>query len=221
MTVTEETLWTSPFCRVVHFKREMLSHAIGEQQPRLLLVAPMSGHFATLLRGTVEAFLPNHEVYITDWQDARYVPVSMGRFDLDDYIDTIMTIFRSFGSDLHVLAVCQPSVPVLAATALMEADGDPAVPRSLILAGGPIDTRVNPTAVNTLAQDKGTAWFERNVISTVPWPSEGCAGRLSRLPAADGVHEHEPGPACPGATGYVFAPGTRRRRLSRQAQEIL
>ncbi|TMJ73407.1 MAG: polyhydroxyalkanoate depolymerase [Alphaproteobacteria bacterium] len=173
VTVTEETLWTSPFCRVVHFKREICP-TLSASQPRLLLVAPMSGHFATLLRGTVEAFLPNHEVYITDWQDARNVPVSMGRFDLDDYIDTIMAIFRSLGRDLHVLAVCQPSVPVLAATALMEANGDPSVPRSLVLAGGPIDTRVNPTAVNRLAQDKGTAWFERNVISTVPWPSEGC-----------------------------------------------
>jgi poly(3-hydroxybutyrate) depolymerase len=134
----------------------------------------MSGHFATLLRGTVEAFLPNHEVYITDWQDARHIPMSAGRFDLDDYIDTLIAIFRRFETDLHVLAVCQPSVAVLAATALMEADADPAVPRSLILVGGPIDTRVNPTAVNRLAEHKGASWFERNVITTVPWPLEGC-----------------------------------------------
>src|SRR5204863_5114026 len=160
--VTEEVVWQTPFCRLIRFKRD-IDPASAAQHPRLLLVAPMSGHFATLLRGTVETFLPDHEVYITDWQDARNVPLSMGRFDLDDYIDTIMAIFRSFGRDLHVLTVCQPSVPVLAATALMEADGDPSVPRSLVLAGGPIDTRVNPTAVNRLAQDKGTAWLERNV----------------------------------------------------------
>jgi poly(3-hydroxybutyrate) depolymerase len=134
----------------------------------------MSGHFATLLRGTVQTFLPDHEVYITDWQDARHVPVSAGRFDLDDYIDTMAEIFRFFSGEVHVLAVCQPSVPVLAATALMEAEDDPAVPRSLILAGGPIDTRINATAVNALAEDKGTAWFERNVITHVPWPLQGC-----------------------------------------------
>ena len=169
--VTEETVWTSPFCQLVHFKRD--NPAAARQQPRLLLVAPMSGHFATLLRGTVEAFLPDHEVYITDWQDARHVPVSAGRFDLDDYIDAMAAIFRYFEGGVHVFAVCQPSVPVLAATALMEAEDDPAVPRSLTLAGGPIDTRISPTAVNTLAESKGTAWFERNVTTTVPWPLAG------------------------------------------------
>ena len=141
--------------------------------PRLLLVAPMSGHFATLLRGTVETFLPDHDVYITDWQDARDMPLSAGRFDLDDYIDMMADMFRFFGGDVHVFAVCQPSVPVLAATALMEADGDPCVPLSLILAGGPIDTRINPTVVNTLAEKRGTDWFRRNVITNVPWPSPG------------------------------------------------
>jgi poly(3-hydroxybutyrate) depolymerase len=171
--VTEETVWNFPFCRVVHFKRD-ISPILSADQPRLLLVAPMSGHFATLLRGTVEAFLPNHDVYITDWQDARNIPLSAGRFDLDDYVDTLIAIFRHLEGDLHVLAVCQPSVPVLAATALMEAEGDSAAPLSLILAGGPIDTRINPTAVNALAQNKGTAWFERNVIATVPWPLVGC-----------------------------------------------
>ena len=173
MKVREETVWTSPFCKLVHFKRD-IPPAFAQQQPRLLLVAPMSGHFATLLRGTVEAFLRDHEVYITDWQDARHVPVSAGRFDLDDYIDTVSTIFRYFKGNVHVFAVCQPSVPVLAATALMEADADPAVPRSLTLAGGPIDTRINPTAVNALAERKGSEWFERNVITTVPWPLGGC-----------------------------------------------
>jgi poly(3-hydroxybutyrate) depolymerase len=175
--VAEETVWDSPFCSLVHFKRD-IRPALAARQPRLLLVAPMSGHFATLLRGTVEVFLPYHEVYITDWQDARHVPVSVGRFDLDDYIDTMAAIFRYFEGNVHVFSVCQPSVPVLAATALLEADRDPAVPRSLILAGGPIDTRINPTAVNALAQNKGTAWFERNVITHVPWPLEGCGRQV-------------------------------------------
>jgi poly(3-hydroxybutyrate) depolymerase len=176
VAVSEEVVWETPFCRLVHFKRDMdPRHAA--QDPRLLLVAPMSGHFATLLRGTVETFLPRHEVYITDWQDARDVPLSAGSFDLDDYIDTMCAMFRYFGGDVHVFAVCQPSVPVLAAAAVMEADGEPEVPLSLILAGGPIDTRVNQTVVNTLAEKRGTDWFRRNVITNVPWPSAG-RGRL-------------------------------------------
>ena len=133
----------------------------------------MSGHFATLLRGTVETFLPDHEVYITDWQDARAVPPSAGSFGLDDYITYMGDIFRHFGGDVHVFAVCQPSVPVLAAVALMEEDDDPSVPLSLILAGGPVDTRVSPTAVNTLAVERGTDWFRRNVVTQVPWPNGG------------------------------------------------
>jgi poly(3-hydroxybutyrate) depolymerase len=171
--VSEQVVWETPFCRLLHFKRD-IDPARAAQHPRLLLVAPVSGHFATLLRGTVETFLPDHEVYITDWQDARNVPLSAGNFDLDDYIDTMRAIFRYFSGDVHVFAVCQPAVPVLAATALMEADGDPAIPLSLILAGGPVDTRVNPTVVNTLAQKRGTDWFRRNVITNLPWP---CAGR--------------------------------------------
>ena len=170
--VSEEVVWQSPFCRLVHFKRA-IDRAVAAQQPRLLLVAPMSGHFATLLRGTVETFLPDHEVYITDWRDAREVPIADGHFDLDDYIDTMSAMFRLFGGDVHVFAVCQPSVPVLAATALMEGDGE-AVPLSLILAGGPIDTRINPTRVNALAEKRGIDWFRGNVITNVPWP---CAGR--------------------------------------------
>jgi len=173
VAVSEEVVWQTPFCRLVHFKRDIDRDRAG-QHPRLLLVAPMSGHFATLLRGTVETFLPDHEVYITDWVDAREVPLSDGHFDLDDYIDAMCAMFRFFGGDVHVFAVCQPSVPALAATALMEADGDPAVPLSLILAGGPIDTRINQTVVNTMAEERGTDWFRRNVITNVPWP---CAGR--------------------------------------------
>jgi len=170
--VTEEVVWEHFACRLVRFKRNIDPRRAAEH-PRLLLVAPMSGHFATLLRGTVETFLPDHDVYITDWQDARDMPVSEGRFDLDDYIDMMADMFRFFGGDVHVFAVCQPSVPVLAAAALMEADGDPCVPLSLIMAGGPIDTRINPTVVNTLAQERGTDWFRRNVITNVPWSSPG------------------------------------------------
>ncbi len=173
--VTEEIVWRTPFCRLIRFKRDVPA-ARAARDPKLLLVAPMSGHYATLLRGTVEAFLPDHEVYITDWQDARHVPLSAGRFDLDDYIDTMRGIFRYFEGDVHVFAVCQPSVPVLAATALMEADGEPGVPHSITIAGGPIDTRVSPTVVNKLAVERGTDWFRRNVVTTVPWTNGG-AGR--------------------------------------------
>jgi poly(3-hydroxybutyrate) depolymerase len=175
--VSEEVVWQRPFCRLVRFRRDM-APARAAAHPRLLLVAPMSGHFATLLRGTVETFLPDHDVYITDWQDARGMPLSAGRFDLDDYIDLMMGIFRFLGGDVHVFAVCQPAVPVLAATALMEADGDARVPLSLILAGGPVDTRINPTVVNTMAQRRGTDWFRRHVITNVPWPSPGCGRQV-------------------------------------------
>lgn len=170
--VREEVVWRHPFCRLIHFRRDVPEERRA-RDPRLLLVAPMSGHYATLLRGTVEAFLPDHEVYITDWQDARGVSAIAGNFDLDDYVDVMRDIFRHFNGDVHVFAVCQPSVPVIAATALMEADGEPHVPRSLILAGGPIDTRISPTVVNNLAVERGTDWFRRNVITTVPWPNEG------------------------------------------------
>ncbi len=174
--VEEETVWATPFCRLVRFRRE-IDPSEGARDPRLLLVAPMSGHFASLLRGTVETFLPDHDVYITDWQDARMVPLSAGSFDLDDYIDTVIGIFRFFKGDVHAFAVCQPAVPVLAATAIMEEDGEKGVPLSLILAGGPVDTRINQTVVNELAQRRGTDWFRRTVITNVPWPSPG-HGRL-------------------------------------------
>jgi poly(3-hydroxybutyrate) depolymerase len=166
------TVWQRPFCNLLHFER-MFCHMPRRPQPKVLIVAPMSGHYATLLRGTVEAFIPNHDVYITDWVDARMVPVSEGRFDLDDYIDYIISILRWMGGDTHVIAVCQPSVPVLAATALMEADKDPYAPRSIVLMGGPIDTRINPTAVNKLAETRGVDWFRRNVITKVPFPHPG------------------------------------------------
>jgi poly(3-hydroxybutyrate) depolymerase len=170
--VTEEVVWQHPFCRVVHFQRD-IPRSRASRDPRLLIVAPMSGHFATLLRGTIETFLPDHEVYITDWQDARDVPTSVGDFHLADYIDAMIDMFRHFGGDVHVFSVCQPSVPVLAAVALMEANDDPCVPLTMSLAGGPIDTRISPTIVNQLAMQRGTDWFRRNVITNVPWPSRG------------------------------------------------
>src|SRR5207249_8603626 len=139
-------IWERPFCRLLHFERAF-EHPPRRPQPRLLIVAPMSGHYPTLLRGTVEGFLPNHDVYLTEWVDARMVPVSQGAFDLDDYIDYLISILHLLAGDVHVLAVCQPSVPVLAAVARMEADEDPYVPNSIVLMGGPIDTRVNPTQV--------------------------------------------------------------------------
>ena len=167
-----KTVWERPFCRLIHFER-VFSHKPQRPQPRLLLIAPMSGHYPTLLRGTVEAFLPNHDVYITDWVDARMVPLSEGYFDLDDYIDYVISMLHTLGSDTHVIAVCQPSVPVLAAVSLMEADGDPYAPASMVLMGGPIDTRVNPTAVNRLAEQRGTEWFQHHVITKVPFPNPG------------------------------------------------
>ena len=167
-----ETVWERAFCRLVHFERDF-EHVPHRPQPRLLIVAPMSGHYATLLRGTVEAFLPNHDVYLTEWIDARMVPITEGGFDLDDYINYIVSILHFLGGDVHVVAVCQPSVPVVAAVALMEQADDPDVPRSMVLTGGPIDTRVNPTAVNALAESRGVDWFRRNVIAKVPFPHPG------------------------------------------------
>jgi len=168
--VEPQVVWRKPFCNLLHFARETET---ARNDPRLLIVAPMSGHYASLLRGTVEAFLPNHEVYITDWVDARDVPLSEGRFDLDDYIDYVIAMLHHLGEDTHVIAVCQPSVPVLAAVAVMEARGDRLAPRSMTLMGGPIDTRCNPTAVNKLAQEKGLDWFRRHVITRVPFPNPG------------------------------------------------
>ncbi len=148
----------------------------------------MSGHFATLLRGTVEAFLPHFEVYITDWIDARLVPITAGTFDLDDYIDYVKAMIRLLGPDVHVLAVCQPSVPVVAAIARLEAEEDPHGPRSMILMGGPIDTRQSPTEVNKLAQRRGMQWFRDNCISRVPFPHPVSCGKsipaISSSPAS-------------------------------------
>jgi poly(3-hydroxybutyrate) depolymerase len=169
--VTEKVVWSRPFCNLIHFIKDM--PATRRDQPKLLIVAPMSGHYATLLRGTVEAMLPHADVYITDWTDARMVPMTAGRFDLDDYIDYVVDMLHLLGPNTHVIGVCQPSVPVLAAVALMEARGDRFAPATMTLMGGPIDTRRNPTAVNLLAKEKGIDWFRENVIMQVPWPAPG------------------------------------------------
>ncbi len=171
VTVTEEIVWKKPFCNLIHFKRDLPPSV--EQGPRILIVAPMSGHYATLLRGTVEALIQNADVYITDWIDARTVPLTDGNFDLDDYIDYVIEILHHLGKGTNVVAVCQPSVPVLAAVSVMEANDDPLSPASMTLMGGPIDTRINPTAVNELAQNKPLDWFRDNVIMNVPWPQPG------------------------------------------------
>jgi poly(3-hydroxybutyrate) depolymerase len=171
VSVHEQVVWSRPFCDLLHFER-VLPPGHGKD-PRILIVAPMSGHYATLLRGTVETLLPSADIYITDWKDARMVPLSEGRFDLDDYIDYVIEMLHHLGEDTHVIAVCQPAVPVLAAVARMEAEKDPFAPSSMTLMGGPIDTRVNPTAVNELATTRPLSWFEDNVIMQVPWPQPG------------------------------------------------
>jgi poly(3-hydroxybutyrate) depolymerase len=167
-----ETVWSSPWCSLVHFKRDeaALAQALGTKgdQPRVLIVAPLSGHYATLLRGTVEAFIADHDVYITDWHDARQVPIVQGRFDLDDYIDHIRNILTQLGPKTHVVAVCQPGPPVLAAIALMSQDKDPALPASMAYLGSPIDARKSPTVTNKLAEDRPFTWFKSEMIKTVP-----------------------------------------------------
>ncbi|GMG85358.1 polyhydroxyalkanoate depolymerase [Paralimibaculum aggregatum] len=178
--VREEVVLEKPFGNLLHFKRESVL-AEARNDPVVLLVAPMSGHFATLLRGTVEAMLPEHEIYITDWIDARDVPLTDGSFGLADYTDYI-TEFCQFlsrgGERPTVMAVCQPGVPCLVSAALMAEDADPARPSSLILMGSPIDTRVNPTEPNVLATTRPLSWFEKNMITIVPFPNRGFLRRV-------------------------------------------
>ena len=158
ITVIEKT-----FCNLLHFKKK------GDfKHPKLLIVAPMSGHYATLLRGTVEGTLPYYDVYITEWINARDIPLSKGKFDLDDYINYVIQFLEKLGPDVHVMAVCQPSVPVLAAVSIMSSQDNPNVPRSMVLIGGPIDTRHSPTEVNEVATERSMYWFATNVISRVP-----------------------------------------------------
>ena len=171
VAVTPTSVWSTPWCQMVHFERDadQLKAARGERaDPTVLLVAPMSGHYATLLRGTVEAFLPEHEVYVTDWSDARMVPVLAGRFDLHDYIDHVMGMLRALGPQTHVVAVCQPGPLVLAAVSLMAEENDPCTPATMTFMGSPIDARKSPTAPNKLAETRDLEWFKQHMIHTVP-----------------------------------------------------
>ena len=171
VAVREEIVLQLPFGQLKRFVKEGIDDA-----PKLLIVAPMSGHFATLLRGTVERMLPGHDVYITDWRDARSVPLSAGQFDLDDYIDYLVAFMEKVGPGAHMLAVCQPSVPCYAMAALMSAQKNPCRPKTLTMMGGPIDTREMPTSVNDVATERPHAWFVQNAIQTVPMMYPG-AGR--------------------------------------------
>lgn len=164
VAITEEIVVDRPFGRLLHFRRAVER----PDDPRLLIVAPMSGHYATLLRGTVEQMLPDHDVYITDWADARMVPLWEGWFDLDDYVDYLVAFLEHIGPRAHVIAVCQPAVPSFAAVTIMNAQDNPATPATLTMMGGPIDTREGATEVNLLAEKRPLAWFEKNAIATVP-----------------------------------------------------
>ncbi|MBV8156312.1 MAG: polyhydroxyalkanoate depolymerase [Dyella sp.] len=173
MPVVEEVVTRTPFCTLLRFRREGAT-----RQPRVLLVAPMSGHFATLLRGTVETMLRDHDVYITDWHNPRDVPLSAGRFGFDEFVQHLITFLHALGGNTHLVAVCQPTVAALAAVALMAEDGDPAQPPSLTLMAGPIDARVNPTRVNELATSRPIEWFENTLIGYVPWRFPGAMRRV-------------------------------------------
>jgi poly(3-hydroxybutyrate) depolymerase len=173
MAVHEHAALTTPFGTLLHFKKD-----VDTPQPRVLLVAPLSGHFSTLLRGTVRTMLPEHDVYITDWHNVRDVPLVHGRFGFDDYIAHLIRFLEAIGPGAHVVAVCQPCVAVLVATAVMAQAGNAAQPRSMTLMAGPIDTRVNPTKVNVLANSRPIEWFERNLIATVPLRYPGAFRRV-------------------------------------------
>jgi poly(3-hydroxybutyrate) depolymerase len=168
VAVTEEIALDTPFASLLHFKKDVI-----EPGPRVLLVAPMSGHFATLLRGTLQTMLRDHDVYITDWKNARDVPLSDGVFDLDAFVDHLIRFMETIGPGGHVVAVCQPTVAALTAVAVMAEDHHPCQPRSLTLMAGPIDTRINPTKVNDLAKSKPIEWFKKNLIGRVPWRYKG------------------------------------------------
>ncbi len=173
--VSIETALAKPFCNLIRFRRHLPG---ARNDPKVLLVAPLSGHHATLLRDTVRTLLGDHEVWVTDWVDARMVPAAAGPFGLDDYVDYMVEFARHLAPDLHVVSVCQPTVPVLAAVSLMASRNDAAVPRSMVLMGGPIDARRSPTSVNNLATRKPYSWFERHVIARVPQRYPGFTRRV-------------------------------------------
>lgn len=174
VSVREEVALDLPFGNLLHFAKD----EVVAPQPKILVVAPLSGHFATLLRSTIETLLRDHDVYITDWKNARDVPVSDGAFGFDEYVDYVIRFLQELGQGAHVLAVCQPCVPVLAAVAVMAQNDDPCQPRSMSLMGGPIDTRESPTVVNELATGHPYSWFEDNLIYPVPWRYKGAGRRV-------------------------------------------
>ncbi|MES2354122.1 MAG: polyhydroxyalkanoate depolymerase [Pseudomonadota bacterium] len=163
VAVTEEVVLGKPFCNLLHFKRD-----ISRKDPKVLVFAPLSGHHSTLLRDTVRTMLPDFDVYVTDWNDAKLVPLSKGAFYLDDYVDYVKDFIRFLGKGVNIVSVCQPTVPVLAAISLMAQENDPSVPSTMTMMGGPIDTRKSPTSVNAFAKKKNHSWFEQNVIQRVP-----------------------------------------------------
>ena len=173
LPVVEEAVHVTPFATLLRFRKD-----VAAPQPKVLVVAPMSGHFATLLRDTVRTLLIDHDVHVTDWHNIRDVPLGEGRFGLDEYTEHLIDFLAAMGPGAHVVAVCQPCVAALAAVALMSEDGHPATPASLTLMAGPIDCRISPTAVNVLATSKPIAWFEQNLISTVPWRHGGARRRV-------------------------------------------
>lgn len=178
--IGEEIIFSKPFCNLKHFKKDTKQKI---RQPKMLIVAPLSGHFASLLRDTVAMCLENFDVYVTDWVDSRLVPLKEGDFALDNYVDYILDFMRYLGANVHVLAVCQPAVPVLMATALLEEYNEPCAPASMILMGGPIDTRINPGKVDEFAKHHSMGWFKSNLINTIPsyYPGAGrkvCPGFL-------------------------------------------
>jgi len=174
--VGERTALEKPFCKLVHFERDLPRSR--KPDPTVLLVAPLSGHHATLLRDTVRTLIVDHDVYVTDWVDARMVPAGTGPFHLDDYVRYMQEFMRFLSPGVHVVSVCQPTVPVLAAISLMAADGDPCLPRSMVMMGGPIDPRKSPTQVNRLATTKPYSWFEDTVIHRVPARYPGAGRRV-------------------------------------------
>ncbi|WP_234730712.1 polyhydroxyalkanoate depolymerase [Acidocella facilis] len=173
VAVREEVVFSTPFANLLHFRKDS-----DRAQPKLLVVAPLSGHFATLLRNTIEVLLRDHDVYVTDWANARDVPVSAGIFGFDDYVEHVIKFLEKMGPRSHVIGVCQPTVAVLAAVSVMAQDNNPATPRSMTLMAGPIDTRRNPTKVNVLAKTKPMSWFEEKMIGIVPWRYAGAGRRV-------------------------------------------
>jgi poly(3-hydroxybutyrate) depolymerase len=179
--VTPRTVWSSPWCGLIHFERDADDLAKARPRkpdPAVLIVAPMSGHFATLLRGTVEAFLPDHDVYITDWADARLAPLILGRFDLNDFIDHVRAMITHIGPGANVIAVCQPGPGTLAAVSLMEQEDDPAQPATMAFMGSPIDARRSPTTANKLAMERPLSWFQQKMIHSVPLIYPGAMRRV-------------------------------------------